>query len=269
MKAFLYGWIRDIAFYTILMTVVLHLLPEESQKKYVRFFMGIVLMLVVLSPLLVGGGSVRYPGRDLRGADLRRRSFRTLCGGRRSWNRPTSGRSNRAEQELTGDGIGKSRRRRRRSRMESQTSKWKSDWMSKLKKPKKEQLVVLLLFGVLLVVIAIPTTPGKTTAGGESETISGAEAATDDIEAAGLSYEEQLEKRLSAILSRVAGAGRVEVMVTLESRGERIVEKDTPESRQKTWRRRTQTAAAAPPTSRIGARRRSIMRTEAAAKAPM
>ena len=115
--------------------------------------------------------------------------------------------------------------------MESQASKWKSDWMSKLKKPKKEQLVVLLLFGVLLVVIAIPTTPGKTTAGGESETISGAEAATDDIEAAGLSYEEQLEKRLSAILSRVAGAGRVEVMVTLESRGERIVEKDTPESR--------------------------------------
>ena len=37
MKAFLYGWIRDIAFYTSLMTVVLHLLPEESQKKYVRF----------------------------------------------------------------------------------------------------------------------------------------------------------------------------------------------------------------------------------------
>ena len=56
MKAFLYGWIRDIAFYTILMTVVLHLLPEESQKKYVRFFMGIVLMPVVLSPLLSAAG---------------------------------------------------------------------------------------------------------------------------------------------------------------------------------------------------------------------
>lgn len=56
MKAFLYGWIRDIAFYTILMTVVLHLLPEENQKKYVRFFMGIVLMLVVLSPLLSAAG---------------------------------------------------------------------------------------------------------------------------------------------------------------------------------------------------------------------
>ena len=56
MRTFLYGWIRDIAFYTILMTVVLHLLPEEGQKKYVRFFMGIVLMLVVLSPLLSAAG---------------------------------------------------------------------------------------------------------------------------------------------------------------------------------------------------------------------
>ena len=46
MKEFLYGWIRDIAFYAILMTVILHLLPEEGQKKYVRFFMGVVLMLV-------------------------------------------------------------------------------------------------------------------------------------------------------------------------------------------------------------------------------
>ena len=56
MKEFIYGWIRDIAFYAILMTVILHLLPEEGQKKYVRFFMGIVLMLVVLSPLLSVAG---------------------------------------------------------------------------------------------------------------------------------------------------------------------------------------------------------------------
>ena len=114
--------------------------------------------------------------------------------------------------------------------MESLISKWKSDWMSKLKKPKKEQLVVLLLFGVLLVVIAIPTTPDDKAAGGESETISQAQTGAGEADTAGGSYEEQLEKRLSAILSQVAGAGRVEVMVTLESRGERIVEKDTPET---------------------------------------
>ena len=114
--------------------------------------------------------------------------------------------------------------------MEAQTSKWKSYWMNKLKKPKKEQLVVLLLFGVLLVVIALPTTTGTTGADKKEADISGTQGAAG-TDTATLTYEEQLEKRLSAILSQVAGAGRVEVMVTLESRGERIVEKDTPESR--------------------------------------
>ena len=56
MKEFLYGWIRDVAFYTLLMNVVLHVLPEESQRKYLRFFMGIVLMIVVLSPVLSAMG---------------------------------------------------------------------------------------------------------------------------------------------------------------------------------------------------------------------
>ena len=114
--------------------------------------------------------------------------------------------------------------------MEAQTSKWKSYWMSKLKKPKKEQLVVLLLFGVLLVVIALPTTTGTTGTDKKDVDISGTQGAAG-TDTATLTYEEQLEKRLSAILSQVAGAGRVDVMVTLESRGERIVEKDTPESR--------------------------------------
>ena len=114
--------------------------------------------------------------------------------------------------------------------MEAQTSKWKLYWMSKLKKPKKEQLVVLLLFGVLLVVIALPTTTGTIGADKKDADISGTQGAAG-TDTATLTYEEQLEKRLSAILSQVAGAGRVEVMVTLESRGERIVEKDTPESR--------------------------------------
>ncbi len=52
MKELLYGWIRDIAFYTLLMTVVLHVLPEKSQKKYLQFFMGVVLIILVISPAL-------------------------------------------------------------------------------------------------------------------------------------------------------------------------------------------------------------------------
>ena len=52
MKEFIYGWIQDIAFYTLLMEVVLHVLPEQGQKKYLQFFMGIVLIILVISPIL-------------------------------------------------------------------------------------------------------------------------------------------------------------------------------------------------------------------------
>ena len=52
MKELLFGWVQDIAFYTLLMVVVLHVLPEKSQRKYLQFFMGIVLMILVISPFL-------------------------------------------------------------------------------------------------------------------------------------------------------------------------------------------------------------------------
>ena len=56
MKEFIYGWIQDIAFYTILMEVVLHVLPEQGQKKYLQFFMGIVLIILIISPVLSAAG---------------------------------------------------------------------------------------------------------------------------------------------------------------------------------------------------------------------
>ena len=46
MKELLFEWIQDIAFYTLLMVVVLHVLPEKNQRKYLQFFMGIVLMIL-------------------------------------------------------------------------------------------------------------------------------------------------------------------------------------------------------------------------------
>ena len=53
--------------------------------------------------------------------------------------------------------------------------------MSKLKKPKKEQLVVLLLFGVLLVVIALPTTTGTMGADKKDADISGTQGQQGQI----------------------------------------------------------------------------------------
>jgi len=52
LKEFLFGWVQDIAFYTLLMVVVLHVLPGKSQRKYLQFFMGVILIILVISPVL-------------------------------------------------------------------------------------------------------------------------------------------------------------------------------------------------------------------------
>ena len=45
-------WVKNIAFFLILSGLVYQILPDSRFKKYVRFFMGLVLTLMVLSPLL-------------------------------------------------------------------------------------------------------------------------------------------------------------------------------------------------------------------------
>lgn len=47
----LYNWIRNIAYYLIFITVVLNLLPGKKYEKYIKFFAGMVLILLVLKPL--------------------------------------------------------------------------------------------------------------------------------------------------------------------------------------------------------------------------
>lgn len=48
----IHEWIENIAFYSVLMMLVGHILPAGEQKKYVQFFLGLVFVLVVLSPVL-------------------------------------------------------------------------------------------------------------------------------------------------------------------------------------------------------------------------
>lgn len=49
---YLYKWIQNAAFYLILVTTVMQLVPNEEYKKYIRFFTGLVLVLMLLGPLL-------------------------------------------------------------------------------------------------------------------------------------------------------------------------------------------------------------------------
>ncbi len=48
---FLYGWIMNAAFYLVIFTAVLHVLPGEQYQKYVRFFTGLVIVVLLFSPL--------------------------------------------------------------------------------------------------------------------------------------------------------------------------------------------------------------------------
>ncbi len=97
---------------------------------------------------------------------------------------------------------------------------WKNVW--KKKKPKKDQCLILFLVGVLLLVIAFPSSCGESSSGiDEAAVLSGTSetAAVSD-------YEAEMEDRLADILSRMEGVGAVEVMITFQDSGETVVEKD-------------------------------------------
>ena len=53
----MYEWMKNLAFYLVIVTAVLEVLPGEAYRKYVRFFAGIVLILLILTPLLQVTGS--------------------------------------------------------------------------------------------------------------------------------------------------------------------------------------------------------------------
>lgn len=47
----LYGWMQDISVYLVLTSVILYALPGSEYKKYIRFFTGMVLILMILAPV--------------------------------------------------------------------------------------------------------------------------------------------------------------------------------------------------------------------------
>jgi stage III sporulation protein AF len=47
----LYQWIRQIAYYMILVTAALQVTAGKSYQKYIRFFTRIVLVLLILTPV--------------------------------------------------------------------------------------------------------------------------------------------------------------------------------------------------------------------------
>ena len=93
-----------------------------------------------------------------------------------------------------------------------------------VRKLKKDQIMILLLSGILLLVIAIPT-GDKDQKDDEPFSVSESE----NIEKDSLidqDYVDYLEQHLAETLSLIEGAGKVTVMITLKSSSEKVVEKD-------------------------------------------
>ncbi len=89
--------------------------------------------------------------------------------------------------------------------------------------PKKQQLFLLLLVGILLVVIAIPTPEQK-----ESLEKEECVERLEDTDLDG--YRASLERELEEILAQTEGVGDVQVMITFHTSAEKIVEKDLEKS---------------------------------------
>ncbi|NCB91286.1 MAG: hypothetical protein EOM40_01745 [Clostridia bacterium] len=45
-------WVRNIAFYFIFLSAVMNFLPGSEERKYLRYFMGMILVILLLKPLL-------------------------------------------------------------------------------------------------------------------------------------------------------------------------------------------------------------------------
>lgn len=48
----IYEWVKNLSFYLVLVTALLQMLPDSDYRKYIRFFTGLVLIALLLTPVL-------------------------------------------------------------------------------------------------------------------------------------------------------------------------------------------------------------------------
>ncbi|MCM1040026.1 MAG: stage III sporulation protein AG [Ruminococcus sp.] len=111
-------------------------------------------------------------------------------------------------------------------------------------KLRKDQLLVMILCGILLCVVAVPFPQKDSSSGQNKSGISDSDSGimegsrqmqnTESVSAEpetgyDLSYTDYWEGKLEEALSTIEGAGSVEVLITLKESEEKILEKDIPQ----------------------------------------
>lgn len=51
MIAFIYDWMENIAFYLVILVAMMQMIPQSSYQKYIRFFAGMILILMLAGPI--------------------------------------------------------------------------------------------------------------------------------------------------------------------------------------------------------------------------
>lgn len=52
MFSYLYEWMMKLSFYMIMVTMVMHVIPNSDYKRYIRFFTGLALAVMLTDPFL-------------------------------------------------------------------------------------------------------------------------------------------------------------------------------------------------------------------------
>lgn len=152
-------------------------------------------------------------------------------------------------------------------------AKSRKEWFKKWFQ--RDNLIILVLSGVLLFIIALPM-DNSTSQKSEDSVIkinqesilqdstdgkAGTQGAEDSVEDTGeYDYVDYLEEKLENTLENISGVGKVDVMITLLSSEELVVEKDTPVSSSST--NETDSEGGSRVISQTDARETTIYRTE-------
>lgn len=101
------------------------------------------------------------------------------------------------------------------------------EWL-KNQKIRKDQLIVLLLVGILFLVITIPTGNQEE----KEDTLDKESIKNSQRDLKDQQYIYDMEEQLERILSQMEGVGEVIVMITLKESSERVIEKDLQTSKE-------------------------------------
>lgn len=72
MIEYLYEWLQNLSFYLILVTAVMYVIPANGYRKYIRFFTGLVLILMILTPVFELFGTEHTVTEYFEGYDFER-----------------------------------------------------------------------------------------------------------------------------------------------------------------------------------------------------